>query len=104
MQAVDRKELHHLVNVVVFPQRGDRPHPDQCSGSDLDGDQYFVSWDPALLFPGQNRTPMDFHSELPVEIPSSQACVHLPSVKQKGKIHLTNVLDAGDCFHEALHL
>lgn len=36
-----------------------RPHPNECSGSDLDGDVYFVSWDPDLI-PPRRYAPMDY--------------------------------------------
>ena len=36
-------------NVLIFPSRGPRPHPNECSGSDLDGDNYFVFYDEDLI-------------------------------------------------------
>ncbi|XP_022775726.1 probable RNA-dependent RNA polymerase 1 [Durio zibethinus] len=57
--AVDAVVLHHMVDCIVFPQKGHRPHPNECSGSDLDGDIYFVSWDEDLIPPCQ-VPPMDY--------------------------------------------
>ncbi|KAH7656048.1 RNA-directed RNA polymerase protein [Dioscorea alata] len=65
LQAVDVLDLHHMVDCVVFPQMGKRPHPNECSGSDLDGDIYFVSWDPMLIPPCQDE-PMDYTPAKPV--------------------------------------
>ncbi|KAJ0764721.1 putative RNA-directed RNA polymerase [Helianthus annuus] len=60
LKAVNVPALHHMVDCVVFPQKGKRPHPNECSGSDLDGDIYFVCWDPDLIPPMQFE-PMDYN-------------------------------------------
>ena len=61
LEAVDVPELHHLVDCLVFPKKGERPHPNEASGSDLDGDVYFVTWDENLVPPRkQSWTPMDY--------------------------------------------
>ncbi|XP_062222084.1 probable RNA-dependent RNA polymerase 1 [Phragmites australis] len=65
LQAVNVPVLHHMFNCVVFPQQGPRPHPNECSGSDLDGDIYFVSWDQSLI-PTRMVVPMDY-SPAPTE-------------------------------------
>lgn len=49
VRAVNRPELRHLVDVIVFPQTGDRDIPSMCSGGDLDGDDYLVIWDQDLI-------------------------------------------------------
>ncbi|OMO98990.1 RNA-dependent RNA polymerase, eukaryotic-type [Corchorus capsularis] len=59
LTAVNVPDLYHMVDCVVFPQKGFRPHPNECSGSDLDGDIYFVSWDPELI-PLKQVPPMDY--------------------------------------------
>ena len=62
LQAVDRPELHHLTDCFVMPQKGDRPHSNEASGSDLDGDIYFVCWDPRLIPPGgKSWEPMQYN-------------------------------------------
>uniref|UniRef100_A0A0D9V1N7 RNA-dependent RNA polymerase n=1 Tax=Leersia perrieri TaxID=77586 RepID=A0A0D9V1N7_9ORYZ len=61
LEAVDVLELHHLVDCLVFPQKGERPHANEASGSDLDGDLYFVTWDEKLVPPGKKSwNPMDY--------------------------------------------
>lgn len=57
LEAVDNPRLHHLHDCLVFPQKGDRPHTNEASGSDLDGDLYFVTWDEKLIAPGKRSWP-----------------------------------------------
>jgi hypothetical protein len=42
-----------------------RPHPNECSGSDLDGDIYFVCWDSELI-PPRTIEPMEYDSAQPI--------------------------------------
>ena len=63
VKAVERPEvvaaLAHVRICVVFMTQGHRPLPDMTSGSDLDGDPFFVSWDERLL-PVSECEPMDY--------------------------------------------
>lgn len=49
LRAVRRGALEHLVNVIVFPSRGPRPHPAEMSAGDLDGDKYLIIWDASIV-------------------------------------------------------
>lgn len=67
LEAVDvSKQLDHLVDCLVFPVTGKRPHSAEIAGSDLDGDQYFVCWDVSLI-PPTVKSPYDYPS---IEAPS----------------------------------
>lgn len=52
--AIEVPELRHHRNVLLFSQHGDRPEADKMSGSDLDGDEFAITWD-SRLFLGQWR-------------------------------------------------
>jgi len=41
-----------------------RPHPNECSGGDLDGDLYFITWDDKLI-PEKVDAPMDYTATRP---------------------------------------
>lgn len=60
VEAVDVPGLAHLVDVLVFPQVGERPIPDECSGGDLDGDQYLILWGDEFI-PPRRDTPAFKH-------------------------------------------
>ncbi|KAF2757358.1 RdRP-domain-containing protein [Pseudovirgaria hyperparasitica] len=65
--ARDKAALHHLKNVVVLPQTGDRDIANMCSGGDLDGDDYMIIWDEELIPQEINHPPMDFTAPKGIE-------------------------------------
>lgn len=68
VQAVDNPKLHHLKDVVVFSATGDRPVPNMLSGGDLDGDDFFVIWEPSLRPSEWNHPPMNYNAPEPVQL------------------------------------
>ncbi|KAG7287377.1 hypothetical protein NEMBOFW57_006888 [Staphylotrichum longicolle] len=48
-RVVERPELSHLVDCIVFSTQGRRPAADMMSGGDLDGDTFFVCWDSEIV-------------------------------------------------------
>lgn len=65
VKAVDVPALHHIRDAVVFPQTGDRDLPSMCSGGDLDGDDFVVSWDQNLLPTVWNAEPFHYNAPTP---------------------------------------
>lgn len=69
LMAVDRCELRHLVDVIVFPSVGARPLPSMLCGGDLDGDIYFCISDESLALPNRSTIKaMDYTAPQPREI------------------------------------
>ncbi|TBU29169.1 RdRP-domain-containing protein [Dichomitus squalens] len=51
LRAVDHPSLRHHRNCIVFSSNAAHSIPDTIAGGDLDGDMYFVCWDPCLIPP-----------------------------------------------------
>ncbi|EGO30084.1 RNA-directed RNA polymerase [Serpula lacrymans var. lacrymans S7.9] len=62
LRAVDHPSLSHLLDCIVFAtvgRPGHQPAPAMSSGGDLDGDKFFVCWDPDLV-PSLVHEPYDY--------------------------------------------
>ncbi|KAI6649482.1 RNA-dependent RNA polymerase 1-like [Oopsacas minuta] len=63
--AVDKDELHHLHNVIVFPIIGKISLPACSGGGDLDGDEFGIIWDEELVPPeGATFAPLNYDKVL----------------------------------------
>ncbi|KAG0198083.1 hypothetical protein BGX28_008427 [Mortierella sp. GBA30] len=60
VRAVNRPQLKHLYDVVVFNTKGTRGIPSMCSGGDLDGDDFTVIWDPDIVNSIREVKPMEY--------------------------------------------
>ena len=79
VRGVDHAALRHLKDVVVLPQKGDRDLASMCSGGDLDGDDYVVLWDEALIPQEWNVEPMDYSPP--------------PELRKDGDVTIEDVID-----------
>ncbi len=46
-----QNHFDELTNCIIFPKAGSIPLTAQISGSDLDGDEFYISWDERLIPP-----------------------------------------------------
>ena len=65
VRGVDIPELRHIKDAAVFPRTGDRDIPNMLSGGDLDGDDFIVIWDPALIPTSWHEQPSEFTASTP---------------------------------------
>jgi hypothetical protein len=54
VRAVSHAKLGHMVDVVVFPTRGQYPLAGKLQGGDYDGDIFWLCWEPDLVKPFKN--------------------------------------------------
>jgi hypothetical protein len=54
VRTVIRGELSHLLDVVVFPSKGQFPLAGKLQGGDYDGDTFWICWQPELVQPFKN--------------------------------------------------
>nr|GEX15462.1 RNA-dependent RNA polymerase 6 [Tanacetum cinerariifolium] len=89
LKAVNTSGLEHLVDRLIFPQKGERPHTDEASVSDLDGDLYFVTWDEHLILPSkQSWPPMEYTAAKAKELPCKVRCM---TIGHSGMISANNI-------------
>ncbi|KAF2443222.1 hypothetical protein P171DRAFT_487174 [Karstenula rhodostoma CBS 690.94] len=60
VRTVRRTELSHLIDVIVFPTKGQYPLAGKLQGGDYDGDIFWLCWDQAIVQPFKNApAPVD---------------------------------------------
>ena len=86
--AVDRPELYHLVNVIVFPITGTTSIPASSGGSDLDGDEFAIIWDSALI-PPENATvePLNYDLVLKTALASEGTTYNYSNVQAPSAVN-----------------
>ncbi|KAJ7697677.1 RNA dependent RNA polymerase-domain-containing protein [Mycena rosella] len=83
LEAVNKPELKHLTNCIVFAASGARSEPDRMGGGDLDGDTYFVVFNPC-------SSRASAHTPLPPRVPIT-ATRSAPTISIAGRAQTVGV-------------
>lgn len=91
VRTVIRTELSHLVDLVVFPSRGEYPLAAKLQGGDYDGDIFWLCWEPKLVDPFKNA-PAPVKSPDPSEYGIKQDSRKLKEVMDTSDVNAVNGL------------
>ena len=87
---MDKKELHFLHNVIVFPITGRVSLPACSGGGDLDGDEFAVIWDRDIVPPeSASFRPLNYEQVLQEYTQNTKAMPH--NVAQQPTVQDRNI-------------
>ncbi|KAL1594352.1 hypothetical protein SLS60_010112 [Paraconiothyrium brasiliense] len=96
VRAVKCPELSHLIDVVVFPTKGQYPLAGKLQGGDYDGDIFWLCWDQAMVKPFKN-------APAPMESPDpAQYGIEQDTRKLSEVMDLNDLSTVNDFLKEAL--
>ena len=68
----EKQRYEHLMDCLVLPVEGPRPHAFECFGGDLAGNKFFVSWDKNLI-PSVKENPCDYSPTVAAQLREASA-------------------------------
>jgi RNA-dependent RNA polymerase len=83
--AIDLPELREIRNALVFSPKGSRPEPSKMAGSDLDGDEYAVTWDRRLFLNEWNNCTVKGDTATTASKRSSTMSIDFSNAKQAAR-------------------
>jgi hypothetical protein len=93
VRTIVHPDLEHLIDIVVFPSRGQYPLAGKLQGGDYDGDLFWLCWDSKLVDPF-------FNAPAPVQSPNPLACGIKVDKRRLSEVMNPDDLDSADSFFQ----
>jgi hypothetical protein len=93
VRTIVHPDLEHLIDVVVFPSRGQYPLAGKLQGGDYDGDLFWLCWDSKLVDPFYN-------APAPVQSLNPLACGIKVDKRRLSEVMNPDDLDSADSFFQ----